>query len=920
MYCVGIDLGTTNCAIAFADPETRAVTDLEVLQLVRPGEVARRALLPSFVYIPGPELPPELLRLPWRPSHPFAVGELARWQGARVSGRLVSSAKSWLCHPGVDRAAPILPWGSSEELSKISPIEASSILLSHLAESWSVAHPGRPLAEQEVAIAVPASFDEVARALTVEAARRAGIEKLTLLEEPQAAFYDFAGRHSGDLARALDGVRLVLVVDVGGGTTDFTLLHISATPEGPVLRRIAVGDHLMLGGDNMDAALARRAEEKLLQGGRKLGTAQWTQLALAAREAKEALLASAAPERQPLTVASAGSRLLAGVLSTELTASEARQLVLDGFFPRSRATDAPQRAARIALQELGLPYAQDAAITRHLAAFLRAHARAGFAALGQAAVDGALPRLDAVLLNGGVFSSPQIAERLLEVISAWWPAAARIRLLQHGSLDLAVARGAAHYGLVRRGLGLRIGGGAARAFYVGLEAQADRGKEMAVCLIPRGFQEGESIDLGQRSFALTLGRPVQFPLYSTSSDRIDKPGELASITEEFRALPPIHAILEGPQAKSPTLPVHLRATLTEIGTLELWCVSDLSDQRWRLEFELRGRGSTDHLAVVESMPARFGEAREWVERFFGHKPLSIGPRDVKQLGRNLERVLGPKESWRVPVLRELWSALFAGAAKRRRSADHERIFFNLLGYSLRPGFGYPLDDWRCEQSSRAFPQGVQFHAEKSNWNEFWILWRRASGGLSEEAQLSLWSYLKPHLARRVPPNLPQAGGKPKGVQPEGLDEMVRTAASLEHLALGEKAELGEWIAARLQKSPGGGPWAWALGRIGARVPVYGSGHRAIAPERAARWVRLLVDLGIQRIDGAPFAVAQLARRSGDRTRDLDDDVRNLAIDALRGAGAPEAWLRMATEVAVLETADEARALGDTLPAGLQLAT
>ena len=918
MYCVGIDLGTTNCALAFADPETRVVADFGVLQLVRPGEVASRPLLPSFAYVPGAELPSALSQLPWAPGHPFVVGELARWQGARVPGRLVSSAKSWLCHSGVDRSARILPWGAPEEVAKMSPVEASSMLLSHLAQAWSHAHPGQPLAEQEVAITVPASFDEVARALTVEAARRAGIEKLTLLEEPQAAFYDFASRRSADLARALEGIRLVLVIDVGGGTTDFTLLHVAATPDGPALRRIAVGDHLMLGGDNMDAALARRAEEKLLERGRKLGAGQWVQLTLAAREAKERLLAAGAPEREALSVAAEGSRLLTGIASTEMTASEVAQLVLDGFFPRTGPKDEPQRAARIALQELGLPYAQDPAITRHLAAFLRAHAEAAFASLGETRAADALPRPDAILLNGGVFNSPKIAERLVDVVSSWWPAQPRIQVLQHQSLDLAVARGAAHYGLVRRGLGRRIGGGAARAFYVGLEAQNDRGEELAVCLIPRGFQEGESVDLGQRSFALTLGCPVQFALYSTSSDRIDKPGALTSIAEDFRQLPPIHTILRGTAARAAASPVHLRATLTEIGTLELWCVSNLSDERWRLEFELRAGAATEHLAVVESMPARFSEAREWVDRFFGHKPLPIGPKDVKQLGRNLERVLGPRESWRVPVLRELWSALYAGAAKRRRSVDHERVFFNLLGYALRPGFGYPLDEWRSGQSFQLFSQGVQFHAEKSVWTEFWVLWRRASGGLGEEEQLSLWTYLKPHLARRVPLGGAQPASKPKGIQPEGLDEMVRTAASLEHLPPREKSELGGWIAQRLQESAGGGPWAWTLGRIGARVPVYGSGHKAVPAAQAAEWLRLLVELGVDRIDGAAFAVAQLARLSGDRTRDLDEEARSTALDSLRAARAPESWLRMIIEVVALDVADEARALGDTLPAGLQL--
>jgi molecular chaperone DnaK (HSP70) len=920
MYTIGIDLGTTNCAIAYSDPRTQLIKDFEVLQLVRPGELAARLLLPSFLYAPGPELPAELLRLPWDPKPPFVVGELARWQGARVPGRLISSAKSWLCHAGVDRSAPILPWGGSDEVAKISPVEASAMLLAHLGAAWSNAHPEAPLSEQQVAITVPASFDEVARALTVEAARRARIEKLTLLEEPQAAFYDFAGRHRSNLASALEGTRLVLVVDVGGGTTDFTLLQVGANAEGPTLTRIAVGDHLMLGGDNMDAALARKAEEKLLHRGRKLAASQWMQLALAARAAKEELLSGAGSERAAVAVASEGSRLVSGALSTELTSSDVRELILDGFFPSSLPSDEPQRVRRMGFQELGLPYAQDPAVTRHLAAFLRAHARAGFAALGTNAGGEELPRPDAILLNGGVFKSAQIAERLVAVASSWWPSSERIRVLAQDSLDLAVARGAAQYGLVRRGLGRRIGGGAARAFYVGLERPAQSENQPAVCLIPRGFQEGESVDLGQRSFALTLGRPVQFPLYSTTSDLSDRPGDLAAIGEDFHPLPPIHAVLSGAKAQAPTLPVHLRATLTEIGTLELWCVSDVSDERWRLEFELRHRGAAESLACVEAMPARFGEARESVERFFGHKPLPMGPKDVKQLGRLLEKVLGPRTSWRVPVLRELWSALYAGAAKRRRSPEHERVFFGLLGYSLRPGFGYPLDEWRCEQAFTLFSPGVQFHLDKAVWIEFWVLWRRISGGLAEDQQEVLWGYLKPHLHRKIGPGAGHASGKVKGVQPEGLDEMVRAAASLEHLLAREKAELGGWIAERLRQTPAGGPWAWALGRIGARVPAYGSGHKTVAPAQAAEWLQLLLELGIERIDGAGFAVAQIARLSGDRTRDLDDDVRKRAMDTLRAAGASESWLRMLTEVVVLETADEARVLGDTLPAGLRLAS
>jgi len=925
MHIVGIDLGTTHCAVASVDPAkgpTAPVEDFPVPQLVRQGEVSPRPLLPSCVYVPaGHELAAGSLRLPWGESGSQVVGELARWQGARVPGRVVTSAKSWLCHPGVDRSAPILPWGAPADVAKLSPVEASALLLQHMAQAWNHAHPEAPLAQQEVVITVPASFDEAARALTVSAARKAGLEKFTLLEEPQAAFYDYTARHRKDLGPSLEGVRLVLVVDVGGGTTDFTLVHAGVSPEGPMLRRLAVGEHLMLGGDNMDAALAKRVEEKLFpDGNRRLSATQWTQAIQAARTAKEALLGNNPPERYGVSLVSEGSRLLGGSLSTELTREEAEGLVMDGFFPRSGAQERPRRVSRMALQELGLPYAQDAAITRHLAAFLAQHAAAGFAALGETATaEGALPRPDAILLNGGVFNSPQLAERLVEAVSAWWPGTPRIRLLKHESLELAVARGAAYYGLVRRGHGLKIGGGAARAYYVALQRPADSTEQPVLCLIPRGFEEGNQVDIGERSFTLTLGRPVQFTLYSTTSDRIDKPGDVVPLSEELKPLPPIHTVLKGAAGKTADVPVHLQAGLTEIGTLELFAVSNVADERWRLEFELRGTGGERELTVTESMPARFAEAKENAERVYGNKPLPIGPKDVKQLSRTLEKVLGPRETWRVPVLRELWSSLFAGASKRRRTADHERVFYSLTGYTLRPGFGYPLDHWRAEQTFTLFEPLVQHHTEKSVWIEFWVMWRRIAGGLSEAQQRKLYDYLKPHLARKVPLDAPQPQGKLKGIQPEGLDEMVRTAASLEHLEPGDKAELGGWVAARLKaENKSGGPWAWALGRLGARVPLYGSSHKVVDVEVAEAWLSLLLELDLKRIDGAPFAAAQLARLTGDRMRDISPELRAKTAQALRTANAADTWVRMVTEVVALEAADEARALGDTLPAGLRL--
>ncbi len=910
-FILGIDLGTSNCAVAYVDPGAGAqapITDLPITQTIRPGEVAPRPLLPSVVYLPFEgEFPPGALALPWG-SPVSAVGELARWQGSRVPGRVITSAKSWLIHPGVDRQAPILPWGAGSDVPKQSPVAAQAALLKHVAEAWNHARPDAPIADQHVVLTIPASFDEAARALTLQAARDAGfdLQKLSLLEEPTAAFYDFTARHRDSLAKALADTRLVLVVDVGGGTTDFSLVQVAMLPEGPALKRIAVGEHLLLGGDNMDAALARLAETRALGESRRFSATQWTQATQAARAAKETLLGRNAPDKVAISIAATGSKLIGSTISTELTLADIESTVVRGFFPAATESSVPESAKRAGVVELGLPYTQDPAITRHLVAFLKAHAAAGFAALGEPA--SGLPRPDAILLNGGVFNAKALEAALVDQVSALWPDRPRVRLLAHDSLDLAVARGAAYSGLARRALGRKIGGGAPRAFYALVSTDGGR---QGVCLVPRGLEEGVTLEL-QQSFRLTVGRPVQFQLYSTTADRLDAPGALISVDDEvFKALPPIHTILSG--ATGTALDVRLVAALTEVGTLELSCVAQ--NQRWRLEFELRGTSKSSDVSVTEAMPARFSEATTEVDRVFGTKPLPVEPKDVKQLYRTLERILGPRETWRLPVLRELWTPLYSGVSKRRRSVDHEKVMYQLLGYSLRPGVGYPLDAWRCEQTFGIFKDGVTNHGEQPVWAEFWILWRRIAGGLGDSAQQQIWAYLKPHLLRRVPLDVPPPKEKLKGIVPQALEEMVRCAASLERLEAAEKVELGQWVASRL-RSPEtvGGPWAWALGRLGARVPLHGSSHRVISADVAEAWVTLLLSLDPKKHDGAMFALTQLTRRTGDRSRDLDEPTRQQVLAALP-AGP---WRTVVADVVQLSAADEARALGDTLPVGLSL--
>ncbi|HEV8541056.1 MAG TPA: Hsp70 family protein [Verrucomicrobiae bacterium] len=915
-YIVGIDLGTSNCAVAFArfDDASGQVSDFPVIQLQRDAQLAPQPLLPSALYAPISSEAASL-SLPWPNNSGWVTGAYARWRGAKVPGRLITSAKSWLCHPSVDRQAAILPWGGAADVEKISPVRASALLLGQMRDAWNQEHPADPLSAQEVVLTVPASFDEVARSLTVAAAREAGLEQFTLLEEPQAAFYQFSHRHQRDLAGILENIRLVLVVDVGGGTTDFTLVQVAASPEGPLLRRIAVGDHLILGGDNMDNALARRVEEKLQ--GRKLSTAQLIQVVQAAREAKETLLSEKAPAEAIITLAGEGSKLLGSTISVGLSQQEVKALVLDGFFPRNTPHDLPKKTARAGIQEMGLPYVAEPAITRHLAAFLAKHADSAFEALGQPAeARKGPPRPDAILLNGGVFNSPKLARRLVEVASSWWQDRPPIPLLAHDDLDLAVARGAAYYGLVRHGRGRRISGGTAHSFYAGVTDKNET--PSAIALIPRGFEEGETIELKDRLFKLNIGRPVQFPIYTSTGDQVDRPGDVVRVTDALTPLPPIQTVLKSSKNRAEKIPIYLRARLTEIGTVELWCAAAESNEQWRLEFDIRG-SSSESVSVTESLPPRFSEARDYVAKIFGNRPSAVekGPKDVKQLWSSLERLLGARETWTLPVLRQLWGELFAGAGKRRRSAEHERIFFQLLGYTLRPGFGYALDEWRCEQSFKLFGELLEFHKEKPNWNEFWILWRRVSGGLSLERQNEIWNYLKPNLAVRLVPHASKNTPRPKGSNPEGADEMVRAAATLEHLPAIEKRWLGDSICERLKElRPAGGPWAWSLGRLGARVPLYGSVHNVVAPDGIQNWIHLLLES--ETLDGRVFALAQLARKAGDRLRDVDDSTRAAILDALRRSKTSENTVQTVTEITELQSADEARAFGDSLPIGLQL--
>lgn len=1003
-YLVSIDLGTTNTVLAYSElgaaPDKAQIRLFDIEQLVAPGEVAPAALLPSLRYHPAEgELADGELQLPWRQDDvaglaQVVTGRLARVLGAQVPGRLVASAKSWLSHPGVDRMAPILPWGAEEGMPRVSPVAASASYLAHLRAAWNTRFPQQPLEQQQLVLTIPASFDEGARALTLEAARMAGLPGLRLLEEPQAAFYDWLFRHRATLAGELADTRLVLVCDVGGGTTDFSLIKVELVGGAPQLSRIGVGNHLILGGDNMDLALAHLAESRMAAGAAgnageagnagnpaRLSAGRLAQLTERCRAAKEQLLAADAPERATVTLLGAGSRLIGGTRSVEFTREEVERLIVDGFFPMG-AVDEGARRGRAAIVEFGLPYASDPAITRHLASFLQQHAGATRAALGLAD-EAPVPIPDTLLLNGGVFRADALARRLQATLAQW--RGQPLRVLHNDNPDVAVARGGVAYALARRGAAPAITGGSPRSYFLVLDEEQRADKPCrAICILPRGTAEGSEVLLSERSFALRLGRPVRFHLASSTAQSGAAPlaGELVDLNQgDYVRLPAMATVLrDSGSAARKEIPVQLATSLSEVGTLEVHCVAvadasntgprgaphdqqhdqpldqsqgqpeGQSQQRWLLEFQLREAGApnADASAAPDAQSVAthpgLGTAIEKIDRIFGARAQQVELKEVRQLRTQLENALGSREKWATPLLRQLFDALLARTKGRRRSADHERVWFNLCGYCLRPGFGYTLDEWRIEQLWALFETGAQHHKDSQVCAEWWTMWRRVSGGLDATAQLRILD----DFAFNVQADAQERGRRPHTLVDGSDDDMLRLGASLERIPGNYKAEIGAWMLMQLEQATtalqrtaagkGGAAarsssakadatakaeaaqarYLWGLSRVGARQPFHGSAHDVVATDTVAQWLAVILALDWKKVEPAGYAAAHLARMTGDRSRDVDEALRAEILRRLSAVGAPANWSAMVREVVQLDQADEKRLLGDALPPGLKL--
>ena len=597
-FSIGIDLGTTNCAIAYIDSQKEGATAevLNLPQIVQPGVYEDRKLLPSFLYLPQKgEFQNGAFKLPWGEEQTFIVGEFAKTHGALVPTHLVSSAKSWLCHTAVNRRDKILPWKANDESDKVSPLEASTLYLKHLVNSWNAQFETidseLKLEKQDVVLTVPASFDADARDLTMEAAKEAGFKKISLLEEPQAAFYSWLEANKDTWREQVQEGDVILVIDVGGGTSDFTLIAVESDQGNLFLNRLAVGEHILLGGDNMDLALAYELSRQLAANNIKIDLAQMVALSHACRNAKEKLLGDKDLRSWPMTILGRGSKMISGTIKCELERSILEKVLLEGFFPICGADDQPTLQSGYGFQEIGLPYAADAAITKHLAHFLVKHRKSIEQKSSQCKDEKKTSGVNVVLFNGGVFKSTLLRQRILDNLESW--SKGPLKMLSHQDLDLSVAVGAASFGIAKRGKGIRIRGGAPRTYYIGIESSAPAIPGFprpikALCVVPFGMEEGTESDIPGHEFGLIIGQKVTFRFLSSSTRKNDALGTiLEEWDDDVHEISPLQLTLENPEKNASMVPVYLHSKITDIGTLELWCISKNSKQKWKLEFNVR---------------------------------------------------------------------------------------------------------------------------------------------------------------------------------------------------------------------------------------------------------------------------------------------------------------------------------------------
>jgi molecular chaperone DnaK (HSP70) len=926
-FSIGIDLGTTNSALAFVPLQGDAGSEVfEVPQWDSFSSLTVSRTLPSFLYLPE-DVAAAQLQHGVDGKGEWIVGQLARKRARETPGRVAHSAKSWLCHHAADRSAPFLPWGSEDipRDRKISPVRASALILNFLRAAWD-ARFGASGADfrfdaQEIAVTVPASFDVVAQRLTLAAAQQAGFpESARLLEEPQASFYCWLEQHDAaadlrsKLPRRDGGAHHVLVVDVGGGTSDFSLfeLGVEGTGGGPQIKRLAVSDHILLGGDNIDLAIAHLLESRLANDGKLSGT-QWDHLVARCRDLKEkALTGESLPAQTfPVSIPGRGSSFIAGSLSAEVTRAEIENVLLDGFFPECDADDRPWQT-QAGLREWGLPYASDSAVTRHLANFLKDR-----------------PPVEAVLFNGGSLYPPILRQRICEQIGKWQGGVLPI-VLENREPDLAVARGAARFGKILHHRLERIQSGAARAVFLEARKKAsNQAGETAgpslVCVLPRGAAAEQTFEIADLALELRVNRPVRFQTYYSTRHGRSKAGDILEWNpRDFHPLPPLETVAKVEDRPSGeagrTIPVTLDAKLTELGLLQVSCRSAVADirQSWPLEFNLRPheqaeRGSADVVQPTAAArpnvePSVLDAARSRIRAIFS-QPVS--KRDKLSAGRllqSLEKIIGvPKGDWNGSLVRALWPPLEAAIAARKHSIEHEETWLILAGFLLRPGFGAPLDEARMDGLWRIREVGLYFRGKRIQLQEY-ILWRRVAGGLSRERQERVLASELDRLRQQKSP----------------APELVRLAGSLERIGHELKSDLVRLFIDRAatlaRERQHCAPYLAALALLLNRAPLYAGPEAVVAPE--------LVERAYEAFTGFDWADPELAemqtlflraaRVVDDRSLDLPKALRNRIASKLEKAGVSPMKTARLRDLMPINRSELAGLYGESLPPGLIL--
>ncbi len=918
-YVIGIDLGTTNSAVSYVDlaalkqkknSQGEGKKNLKVFhipQLTGPGEFARHPVLPSFLYIPGKyDISQEGLKHPWKKSQDLFAGCFARDHGAKIPSRLVCSAKSWLCNSQADRRAAILPWGS-EGFDKISPVAATSEYLLHIRSAWnhSVKDEDMFLENQFVVITVPASFDEEAREFTMEAVRLAGFgNSVTLLEEPLAAFYSWLINHEHDWSRHIKPDDLVLVCDVGGGTTDFSLITLKESEGSPRFERIAVGDHLILGGDNIDLALAEQVASKF-RSRSELSPDKWKTLCHTCRQAKEKILEKG-HDSVRITLKGEGRSLIAGTLAADLTRQEVEDILLDRFYPFVNSHDDIKNDSGKQVSDFGLLFENDSAVTRHIIRFLENHRKDVKNTLSKD------PLPDFILFNGGTLKPDFVQQRIQKAVGQWFGAdeSNYPAVLENNVPDLAVGIGASYYGLVKQGEGVKVGSGSPRSYYIGVKIPGEDTRK-AVCVVERGLDEGSVIDLADMKYEVRANEPVSFEIFSSSFRSGDRAGDIIEIDKSVSAMSPVQTVIKfGKTGHAKNIPVAIGAEYTEMGTLAMYCISAVSDHRWKLQFQLRNLPDAVESSETEVYDESLIEkVLNLVETVFSDN--SSGNEALKTIVRQIEKLVEQKKTnWPLSFLRRLADKMLDLENTRRFSQDHEAKWLNLTGFCMRPGFGDAFDEERSVKIWKIYLSGLVFDKAQQNRLEWWIFIRRTAGGMKAGQQRQFFQNISSVLVKNK-------SGRVK-LSPRETIELWMTAGNMERLLVKDKISLAKALVPVLKPGKKQTSLFWVLSRLGARQLLYGSIDRVVPPQEVMKWINRIMKISWRESDPVDSMVSMMARRTGDRTRDIDYENVQKIVEWLRSRNAAEHLIRVIEEKTDIADREKNAQFGEKLPSGFIL--